>query len=378
MAERFGVGTVAGFEIGDVVDISTWPPTVATVTKLLPMLSESVAEQPISTGQPRRLPAQGVEPGALLSLVSAGLISLQATYNDLEHVWAVALGRMPYSVSTVRRPEEIVPGAYRHTYEIDPTYHSHAWRLNDGVLLDDGIDINQQQITHGVFAVDRGDVVHETNGVSIDTLQFISTNRAVLLNLGVIGHQLNLASITNPDLSGVTKPAWEPVQHVDADIRLGTQSTITPLGTGDRIDVATMRISLANRVVARQTLDSGLYISAPRRGRMQTLTGGINLPRYANDTLYNRARTGEQLMMQAVYTGPEIDATGIDYELGIYLPSVKLVSPVLPTRGARINTQDYTLQISTAPEAQAGMPATIEQSPIIVQLVTDSSVHPLY
>lgn len=379
MADRSAVESIAGFTLSAVATAPAWPPVVTQVVDLLPMLTETFGEIPVVRGQNQLRPSTGQGQSVQIGRVSRGNVNLWPTYNALEHVWAAVLGRMAYSQSGTLLPEEIVPGAYAHTYEIDPVWRSHAWTLDDGVTLDSGVMLNQQIVPHGTYAVDRGDVVWEFAGACLTGVAFSSSPARMDMQLLGIGHSLSLSSVTNPDLSGVPKPAWQDVRHLDLTLRIGTQSTVTALSGADDVAPALFSVSMRHQIATQQRLDSGLYIGHPRRTGVPLVRGRISLPRYSDDVQHLRAIASDQLMIEAVYTGPEIAATGINYELGIYLPSVRLVQPQLPTRaGGRLYDQNYQLQASVPRETYAGMPATIAPSPIIVRLVTDSAVHPLY
>lgn len=379
MADRTGLATVAGLALSPSVTSETWPPGATTVTQLLPLLRESLAERPLNTPQNRQMPTTGPQAGALLGRLAAGNLIVSPTLNGSELIWALIMGRMRYSDGVSTYPLEIVPGAYRHVYEVDDLYHAHAWRLNDGVLLDDGVDLDQQMLQHGTTVVDKGgESAWQFIGTNIARARLRTGDRESRLELETLCHSLEKDSVSNPNLDGATKPSWQHVEHVRLTFRIGPQSTITPLGPSDEFKLDTFDFEINHGIEGRQRSDTGFYIGAPRRARPPQFAATLSLPRVDSETLDDWARSSTRLMASATYDGAEIASTGEFYRFTIWMPDAILVENESPTDGGRVYAQRYGMFLNTPNEAVAGIPVTAELSPIVIEMQTDSGVNPFY
>jgi hypothetical protein len=88
-----------------------------------------------------------------------------------------------------------------------------------------------------------------------------------------------------------------------------------------------------------------------------------------------RAKT--PYMLSLVFTGAEIAATGEDAMLSLYLPRLVLTQPQVIWNGAGLIGEGLSFECLIPAQAAAGFPATQRLSPLIVELVTPNSVHPL-
>ena len=379
MAEdRTAAVTIAGIAKSGPLFAPTWPPPVVPVTMVLPMLSESLGLFPVLGRTPTQ-DVKYVSRGVQLAERHRGSLPLSATFNGLELIWALGLGRAAFTIGGTDNPEEIVPGAYRHTFELDLDFHSHAWAFDEGVEFDGGVAFDQQMVRNSTVAIDKSlEAVWESRGATIQSLGFDDDGGTARINLGILSHSLDRDSATNTDLTSLVCPPWQHLRPEARTIRIGPQSEVTPLDSSHDQRVESWSMTINNALSSGQTQDSGLYIGEPRRRGVPLLSATVNLPRWSSDTLIDFAQAQSDVMASVVYTGDEIAATGENWELGIYFPSVRLVEPKIPTRGAQVYGQSYLLDLSAPDAPMAGMPATALLSPIIVQAVTDSAANPLF
>lgn len=307
-------------------------------------------------------------------------MTLEGVYDGIARVWAMALGRMAKVLGGVDNPETLAVGAYRHTIEIDPAMHSHAWQLDSGVRLDDAVLLEQQLARRATLVVQHGAVsTWEFKSAMLNGLTLTSTTRRTRIALSWLAHSLDRASVINPNLDAAIEPLWQPLGFDEMEFRIAPFSDSTALDSGDSITVGSMRLTIANRLVSRQTEGSGYFIGEPKRNALPTITGAFVLPRYEADTLLDWARDKAELMLSAVYTGPEIAATGVAYELGLYVPSLTLSEVSMPTTGPRQTRQAFTFEATVPTLPAAGMPTTQDAAtPFIVQVVDDESGNALY
>jgi hypothetical protein len=212
------------------------------------------------------------------------------------------------------------------------------------------------------------------NGISLN-----AAPGGVTLAVEWLAYGLDRASATNPDLSALTPPLSIPLQFEQLELRLAPYSASTALDSGDAVSVNQFSVALDNALSARQTEASGLYIGEPKRGDFPGITGALRLPRYEADTLAGWAAAKTALMLSAVFTGPEIAATGEYFQVGIYLPTITLLEADLSTSGPEQHEPSFTFEATTPSAAAAGMPVVQDApAPLIVQVTDSDANHPLY
>lgn len=378
MATSAGFMTKAAIRREALVTTPTWPaasPVAANV--LLPMLSHDVDERPAWQAHARLEPA-AYQAGSQRARRASGPMVLEGVYNGLAVVWALALGRMAYRIGGTANPETLTSGAYRHTIEVDPVLHSHAWELGNGAQLGDLL-VGQQLARRATLAIDHQVSTWEFLSGMINTLTFSANPQAITIALTWRAHALDQGSGTNPNLTSVTQPSWVPLTFHELEFRIGAYSASTALDSGDAINISEFQFQLDNQLVTRQTESSGLYIAEPKRSGLPTVTGGFVVPRYEADTLKAWALANTTLMASAVFTGSEIAATGENYTLAIYFPTLTLNRLNMDTGDSGQQRQAFSFTATSPSAAAAGMPSTQSaETPLIVQVTDADSAKPLY
>lgn len=380
MPTAAGFITKAAIRREAIVSVPTWPavsPAAADV--LLLFRTHDVDERPQLTSHARHTPQGGHQAGSQVAKVSSGPMTLDGVYNGMAVVWAMALGRMAKRIGGTTNPETLASGAYRHTIEIDPVLHSHAWELGSGVQLGDGLLIGQQLARRCTLAIDHGVSTWAFKSAMVNQLELRAGVRDVSIGLSWLAHSLDRSSVTNPDLDSITQPNWLDLVFHQLELRIGPYSASTALDANDAAQLSGFRLQLNNNLVARRTEDSGLYMGEPKRQSLPVVSGAFTAPRYESDALTAWVNANTTLMASAVFTGPKIASTGFNYELGIYLPTITLREANLPTEGSGQQQQAYTFEATAPRAAAAGMPSVQSaETPLIVQVTDDNSAHALY
>ena len=379
MTTAAGFATRAALSLEAITSWPTWPAAApAAATRLLPLLRANVDERALWTTHARHShPVR--QAGTITGRVSSGPMTLSGVYNGLDVVWALALGRMARRLGGSDNPEPLATGAYRHTIEVDPVMHSHAWELtSSGIQLGEA-SIGQQLARRATLAIDTRVSTWEFTSAMIDRLELRASPRGVTINLTWIAHALDRASAINPSLDALAEPRWHDLAFHDLEFRIAPYSINAALGSGDAISVSAMRWSLANQLGARQTEDSDLYVGEPKRRALPVMSGAFTLPRYESDTLTGWAGAKTKLMATAVFSGPEIATTGVSHELAIYLPTLTLREAGVAADGEGQLQQAYTFEATGPSAAAAGMPAVQDpQTPLIVQITDDDAANAVY
>lgn len=380
MPTSAGFLTSAALRREALVTAPTWPaaaPAAANVR--LPLLSADIDERPVWQSHARQTPEGGRQAGSPTGLICSGPMTLYGVYNRLAPIWAMALGRMAKRLGGTDNPETLASGAYRHTMEIDPQLHAHAWELGGGVELGDGILIGQQLARRATLVLDYGVSAWEFLSAMVGSLALQIGPRRATMNLNWLAHSLDQSSATNPNLSSVDQPDWVELCLQDLDVRLAPYSASTALDAGDAIEVSSFGLFVANHLAGRQTESSGLYIAEPKRTAMPSVTGTLTQPFYESDTLTAWASASTELMLSAVFTGPEIASTGVNYSLEIYCPSITLRERRVRIEGQSMPVPGYTFEATSPSAAAAGMPAAQSaETPLMVRVTDEDSNHALY
>ena len=278
MATATGFKTKAALRREALVNTPTWPAaSPAAANLLLPMLSHDVDERPAWTSVARLSP-QGRQAGAQTARRVTGPMSLEAVYNGMAPLWAIALGRAAYSIGGTANPQTLAAGAYRHTIEIDPAHHSHAWEIGSGVPLGSVVDIGQQLARRATLAIDTQVSTWEILSAMVNTLILSASPNGVELDLTWRGHSLNQASATNPNLNSVTQPAFVAVNFHELDFRLKAYSASVALDSSHSIPISEFELEIDNHLEMRQTESSGLYPAEPKRTEPVTVSGAFVVP----------------------------------------------------------------------------------------------------
>jgi hypothetical protein len=355
-----------------------WPAAQpATPPSLLPLLSEDLQE---SYDAPPRMPVgrATTRPGTRRSARAGGPVRLQATYDGMELVWALALGAMAYRVDGVALPEELTTGVFRHLYECAEALHSTGWPAGCGAVCGtDTLVCGQQQIRRATAVVDKQVSCWEFLSGMVGSLDLDAAPAGVSVALALAAHSLDRDSATNPNLDALSDPDSTPIAFTDLELRIGPYSTETALDASDAYDVAGVRLSLDNALRIRSDVASGLHIAEPKRRGPVQVSGELFIPRYESDQFLNWLADETELMASLVMTGPAIAATGYDYTLRLWLPCVRLHDAPAPTTGDDEHALRVALAAYAPLAAPAGFPATWLTGPLCVECVSANDTHPL-
>lgn len=353
------------------VNTPTWPAAAArAVTTALPLLSHDLDERPTWESHARLTPAHH-QRGSQRARVVSGSMELEAVYGGLVPLWALALGRMAYRIGGTANPETLAAGAYRHTIEIDPMHHSHAWEIGSGVRLGD-VKVGQQLARRCTLAIDHQVSTWEFLSCMVHTLSLSADPGGVTLGVEWLGHSLDQASATNPNLNSLTQPAWVPISFDHLDFRLGAYSSSVALGSGESRPISMFHVELANNLTCHQTEATGLYLGECKRSGPARVSGSFEMPRYEADTFKAWARANTALMATAIFTGSQIAATGHNYSLAIYLPTLTLTELSMPTGGPGQLSQAFSFEATSPSSAAAGMPSVQSAETPLILRVTDA------
>lgn len=379
MATATGFKTKAAIRREALVVAPTWPAaTPSAANLLLPMLSHDLDERPAWTSVARLSP-QGRQASTQTARRVTGPMSLEAVYNGMAPLWALALGRAAYSISSTANPQTLATGAYRHTIEIDPALHSHTWEIGSGVPLGSVALIGQQLARRCTLAIDTQVSTWEILSAMVNTFILTASPTGVEIDLTWRGHSMNQASATNPNLNSVTQPAFVPLEFHELDFRLKAYSASVSLDSSHGVPISEFELEIDNKLEMRQTEASGLYPGEPKRTEPATVSGAFVVPRYESDTLKAFARANTALMASAIFTGPAIGATGQNYKLEIWLPTLTITTLNMDTGGPGQQRQAFSFESTSPSSAAAGFPSVQSaETPLIVRLVDADSAKPLF
>ena len=355
--------------LGDCLDVV---PQLDVSVDLLPLLSENVRDVPVTQEIARVQPRSGVSARTLRAVRVDGPMSLLAVYDGLEAVWAWALG-----LQHSGRPTELASGAYQHLYELDPLAHSHAWPF--GAFNAGDVDFNQQLVRRATLAVERTVSVWEHLSTMVRSLTVYASPNRVSLALNLVGHSTDRASATNTTagLAALSEPDWQVIEFHQLEARLAPVSAETALDGDDAISLTSLRLDVSHHLKTRQRRDTGLYIGEPRRDQLPAVFGSLTAPYYDSDTLVGWARAQTVLMAELRFTGPEIAATGYNYQLCFWLPALQLEAAEAGTQGAADREQNLNFRASVSETAPAGFPSVGVPGPLYVELVSADEINPL-
>ena len=305
-----------------------------------------------------------------------------AAYEGLEPLFACSLGYMAKRYGATVFPEQLAAGAYRHRYEIDDTLQADYWRTADGWNSGDSLNSGSRKTRRLTFAATVGD---------LEAWEWLSCMVAGLEISGEAGGHLRVTAMLNgaqldttpaantlaalQALSAASAPlvAWH-----DGSTRMAAYSASTPLGAGDVLKVSGFSLILNNALVDTYSPRITLGAEEYTRGDMPVeISGAFTLPLYQSQALIAGHRAGTTYMADLIFTGPAIGATGQDYTFELYLPSIRLTGAGPTWNSAGIISQTLAWTALQPSAAAAGMPTTTRLSPLILQLQSALSTHPL-
>jgi hypothetical protein len=377
MATQRGYQTKAGIIRDTLVYARAWPAAAPrAVAALLPLLSEGL------TVQPRR--DQATEVGSAysrapqtLALPVAGPLLLLGTYNYLEDVWSMALGHQAKRYGGTVFPQTIESGAYKHRFEVDHDLRGAGWKAGHGnFLANDNLLAGQQKLRRGTLVVDKQVSAWESLSVMLSSLVLESAHDAVSLLLDVVGSSLSRASATNPNLSALTDPGFVAIAPAQLSVRIKAYSASVALDSSHEITVSGLRLALDNLLGTSYGPQTSLAMAEPGRSGPPQISGALHLPRYTADTWETWATNQTALMLRLSWTGPTIPGTSTARSLTLWLPTITVESA---TETAGPGLSQVTIPFTATPPsaAAAGFPTDTLAGPLIVEVVSERSTHPL-
>lgn len=376
-----GFDTRVGFKREALLYTNTWPSAAAiAVDTLLPVGEEALAEHATLAYSTTRTSNGSATHADVVAQDAAAPKTFDVRYQGLETIWACALGFQAKRISGTVFPEQLAVGAYKHRFEIDARLHGEAWELGDGFLLGE-LTLGQQKVRRMTAASYRGGIsVWEAKSVMVNTLELSGApGQALSMTLDTIAHSVSNTSVINTTtvvnaLSNVLAP--RVLWHAGV-FRLRPYSTSTALSGSDVISTQGASVRLSNTLERSAGRRTGLFTEEPQRSTVAEVTGSLTLPRYLVDTLILAQRAGTAYMMDIKFTGGQIAATGQNYALNLYFPTMHFPTTDVRTSGpGRIPvTLPFTCREPTA--AAAGMPATHHLGALTVEVVSGLATNPL-
>lgn len=381
MAETLGLNLRAGFIREAIVTTPVWPAvSAAALTALLPLLDVRLSDG-IET-EPHEGASSGLGPEAVVvtGIAPTASLTLKARYEGLETLWACALGYMAKRIGTTVMPELLAAGVYRHLYEID-TGLSTLWPWGadaDGFLAAE-LSSGQRKVRRGTFAVDLQVSVWELLSSMVQSLSLVVEPGGVTLSIELAAYSLGRASSVNTSVTmlKLLPPTAPTVLFTDLAWRVAPYSTTTPLASGDAIQCTSWSLRLDNRLESSPGPRTGTAPEEYERTGPPTIDVSFVAPRHAADTWQTRWGAGTVLMADAKFTSAQEVAAGQPYKLNLYLPSCQVEQAILGTSGPRVPPDTITLRAVIPTAAAAGMPSMKKSTPLAVEIVSGSSMHPL-
>lgn len=378
-----GFLTRAGIKMEAQITTPTWPSAAAgTIASLLPIHAPTPDVHAVLAATPG---THGYGPATDLdrqTLPANLTLPLPVIYEGLEPLWACALGYMAKRYSGTVFPQTIVSGAYRHKYEVDSVLQADYWTTDDGWQADDGLVADQRKTRRFTTVATIGDVsAWEWLSCMVGQLSLSGgQNQALTATAQLLGGTLDTTPATNTlaamQALGITYPAR--VLWHQGVTRIGAYSAVTPLGGGDIIKPSAWTMTLDNALETTYSARLALTPEEHSRGEQPPrITGTFTVPRHTADTLLDGQRAGTTYMADLIFTGAQIAATGQNYTLELYWPTIRFTQAGPVYSEAGIISQALSFEAISPTAAAAGMPATTHLTPFIVQLQSAISAHPL-
>lgn len=375
--------TRCGLAIESQISSPAWPSaSPATVSALLPILAptpEVIA--PLSALS--TMSGYGPVTQQTQQTLPANLtVPFEVQYEGFEALWACALGYMARRHSSTMFPETIVSGAYRHRYEMDRVLQAVPWEIGDGWAIGSEIAIGQRKTRRLTVAATTGNVAAWEWLSAMVGQVTLRCGRAepMIAETQFLAASLDTTPATNTlnALQALTPPTAPRVLWHQGVTRIGAYSASVALDSNDVIAANGFTMTLNNALNTsyspRLTLTSEEFT---RGATPPAVTGAFVVPRYTADTLLDGQRAGTTYMADLIFTGEDIGATGESYTLEFYWPTIKFTNAGPAWHGASMLGETLAFTASIPSAAAAGMPTTIHATPLIVQLQSSVSTHPL-
>jgi len=377
MVEGRGFEARAAFQREALVFAPTWPGTAIAATGVLPFAQHSVKASVSRRTEYATVPG-GV---STTSKRAGGALAVPAYYEGLEFLWLACLGFQPYRISNgTPQPENLAGTAYQHHFELDTAQADRWWGCGEGLVPGD-IDTGQIKVRRGTLAVDKQSAVWEHRSCLVQRMQFQADPRAVTLNAELVGYDEDLASSINTaaSLALLSDQTTQVVRFHESVFRLATFSASSGLVSGDALAISSTTLAVDHGLTpAVGTSLTGLFVGTPERAGQAQATLSLTAPRHSLTSAFTRLDAGTELMADLVFTGPQIGATGVNYRLSLFFPSLRVTDADAAILRAGLIPERVTFLAADPTIAPAGMPATFKNRPVMAQVVSEQSSYQMF
>lgn len=357
-----------------------WPAaSAALVTRLLPLLTWDANDGANKAGAPSLASSLGPLAFDLLSLAPTLTVPLQARYEGLEQLWALACGFGPRRYGATLNPETLATGAYRHRYELEAEAGSTPWMLGEGWQLGDTLQLGQRKTKRATVAADLQAEVWELLSSMVNGWSLTMDQGNVTWTLDLLSHSKSASSSVNTATTlGNALPSVAPrLLPSQAVFRIAPYSGSTALNSGDAVQVSSWALRVEHNLTASFGPRLGTAPEEFARQDLPRVTLTFVLPRHSAETWQSRWRANSRVMADCKWTGGQIAATGINYQCNVYLPSMQVTNAQLSSGGAAL-VNDTVQCVGVIPTAAAaGFPTMHTLGPLMVELVSAISTHGL-
>jgi len=304
----------------------------------------------------------GVKNSYTIRKHTQGSVSLDLTYQGLEHLLSCAMGFSNASAT-------VAAGVYKHDIQLSRNLFTDWLRSGDGALAGDGWLAGDKLVRRGTLCLDKNiSPIWEYQSCLVNEMRISVNFSSVALTLGLIAYDLDLNSLINTSSTSWTIPTteWIKLLFSHMTVWIDDYSASVALSSDDAIGVTSFEMLLNNRLVVEQDSQSGVLIQEPRRETPREVTGTFALPRYISDTLLDKFQAGTTQMMMVKFTGPAITG-GYYYTFWLWFPSIDLrvVDVTVDSDDIMPVTCEFTAKKPAA--IPAGFPSTADDE-LLIQL----------
>ena len=380
MPATVGYALRAGLAREATITSVVWPAaSAALVTRLLPLLTWDVNDGGNKAGA--RSLASGIGPLAfdLLSLAPTLTLPLQALYEGLEPLWALACGFGPRRYGSTFNPETLATGAYRHRYELEAESGSTPWMLGEGWQLGDGLLLGQRKVKRATVAADLQAEVWELLSSMVNGWSLTMDQGRVTWTLDLLSHSKSAASAVNTatTLANALPSVAPRLLPSQAVFRIAPYSASTALNSGNAVQITSWSLRVEHNLAASFGPRTGTAPEEFLRQDVSSVTLTFVLPRHSAETWQTRWRDNSRVMADIRWTGGAIAATGFNYQLAVYLPSMQVTNAQLSLGGAALGNDTVQCVGVIPAAAAAGFPTMHTLGPLMVELVSATATHGL-
>jgi hypothetical protein len=366
-------------------DGDVWPgASPAQLTELMPIISDQMASGNVYQDDPS-LTGSGEMAGTdKIASRPSGPVTYRLRYQGFDTLLACALGFMAKRIGGTVMPEQLAAGAYRHLFEVDTTLHATAWQSGDGFVTGAELQSGQRKVRRFTHVGDRGVRVHEFLSCMVEqvTIAATVTDVRVTGQFHAYSRDMEPLSNTRAHMQSLILSGAPNVHLFQAKngVRIAPYSTVTPLGSGDIVAPSELTTTITNHL-ALDTHDaqSGIGIAQPARNGFLEAMQMFQFARYTaqNQAFLQGADDDTWYMAQLRFVGPEIAATGINYEINVYLPYFKFTGITAAINDASLVAVPGEAKLFRPPATPAGFPANVRGGSIMIETINGNSAHAL-